>query len=126
MYKEPDIGVASQLAHESRTIKAKWDVKNGPETFLVHRHYGAAAGPPEARTPGVEYPGKWGAQVDDGYRFKKRPGPQKYFQNASDHMGGGSQASECVTPLGDEESTAIRWRLRAPGAVFRCAGADES
>ena len=90
MYQEPKIGMASELAHESRTIKARWGVKNGPDTFLVHRHYGAKGGPHEPQIPGVEYPGKWGAQVDDGYKFKKRPGPRKYFQDAGDRMGGGA------------------------------------
>ena len=95
VYREPETGLVSELTQETRTLKAQWNVRNGPETFLVHRHYGAKGGPHEPSIPGVEYPGKWGSQVDDVYKLKKRPGPRKYFQNAADRMAGGMSADLC-------------------------------
>ena len=84
VYQGPPADLVSALAKETREIKAGWQIQNGPETFLVHRHPGAPGGPKDVPIPGVGYPGKWGAQVDDEYRFKKRRGDQKYFQNAND------------------------------------------
>lgn len=87
----------SALTAESRAIKAEWKIKNGPDTFLVHRHPGAPGGPVDAPIPGIEYPGKWGEQVDDSYRFKRRPGGHIYFQGADDVDGGGAGPPSITT-----------------------------
>jgi hypothetical protein len=88
-YQEPKSELLSKWTAETRGVKAKWQIKNGPDTFTVHRHPGAPGGPVDGPIPGVEYPGKWGRQVDDTYRFKKRPGGLQYFQGAHDVDGGG-------------------------------------
>eukprot|EP00951_Prasinocladus_malaysianus_P026620 scaffold236721_cov42-Prasinocladus_malaysianus.AAC.1 len=89
-YQPPGAELLSTLAAESRDMKASWKIRNGPETFLVHRYTGLTQPHCPAAQQGVGYPGKWGAQADDEYHFKRRPGDRgKYFQAADDIEKGG-------------------------------------
>lgn len=104
-YREPKPELLSSIAQESRATMARWKIQNGPDTFLVHRHTGADGGPRDRPIPGVEYPGKWGEQTDDKYRFKRRQGPAKYFQNAGDRDVGGETAELGLSPPGGLEAS---------------------